>query len=119
MWEGDKIFDRAKLIVDDRPEGIKTVSGGLPKIVYQASDSIKYSKDRKLVGLYGNVDLDLDSLKLRADRVIINNNTKKLTAYNARLTSMFKSVNVNVNGAVVHYDLNTKIYAVERPSNRN
>ncbi|WP_316817051.1 M56 family metallopeptidase [Pedobacter nyackensis] len=103
---GKVIFDRDRFVVDDRGEGVKTNYRTLAKIEYQASDSVKYSKDRKIVDLYGSAKLNLDSLTLEADHVRINNYTKIVTAFNGKMTSRYSSWKLNAD--TIRYDLKTK-----------
>lgn len=98
---GKVIFDRAKLVVDARPEGVKTDYGTLAKIEYVASDSTIFSEGRKVIELYGNVKLNVDSISINAERVTINNNNRVINAYNATVTSVYN--NVKTVGAVKHY----------------
>ena len=109
---GKVIFDRAKVVVDARPEGIKTNYGTLAKIEYLSSDSITFSNDRKIIDLYGKASLNLDSIQLYAKHININNNTKIITAKDAKITSKF--TNVNVIAPIIYYNLNTKSYNAQQ-----
>lgn len=109
---GKVIFDRAKVVIDARPEGLKTDYSTLSKIEYLSSDSITFSNDRKIVDLYGKASLNLDSIQLNANHININNSTKIITAKDAKITSKFN--NVNVIAPIIYYNLKTKSYNVQQ-----
>lgn len=102
------IFDRNRFVIDDRKENTKTDWRTLAAMEYQASDSVMFSEDRRVVDLYGNVLLALDSIKLSAEYVNVNNNTKIITAKNAQITSPYNKLDVKA--SLIYYYLNTKTY---------
>jgi lipopolysaccharide assembly outer membrane protein LptD (OstA) len=61
-------------------------------IKFSATDSTRMSKDKSEVRLYGNAALHSKRLKLEADEIIYNKNTRKAIARN------YKAVN-NITGA--------------------
>ncbi|MHA4893437.1 M56 family metallopeptidase [Pedobacter sp. PWIIR3] len=105
---GKVIFDRNRFIVDDRPEGVRTNYSTLANIEFKAGDSVRYSKDRKIVDLYGNVKLSLDSIVINADHVNVNNYTKIVTAHKGKISSPYKDVDLSSD--LIIYSLNTKKY---------
>jgi lipopolysaccharide export system protein LptA len=74
------------------------------KLPYHASDSVRISKTKDIMTLYGKASIDFDGKRLSGDKIEINNYTHVVTAYNAELLGYDTEI---VKAEVISYNLNT------------
>jgi len=60
--------------------------GSAPKVEYNAKDSVKLSKDRSVVYLFGDAELSYQNIKLSGSTIIYNQKTNSAQINNAVLT---------------------------------
>ncbi|WP_316832627.1 M56 family metallopeptidase [Pedobacter aquatilis] len=56
-------------------------------IQYSASDSVRFSKDKSIISLYGKANIIFNDMKIEADEIIYNDHTKSGTAKNLLVTT--------------------------------
>lgn len=77
----------------------------MDKLPYRASDSTRFSNQRKVITLYGKASVDFDGRKLSGDKIEINKYTNMITAYNAEFTGLDREI---VRAKVISYHMDTK-----------
>ncbi|NMN39292.1 M56 family metallopeptidase [Pedobacter sp. SG918] len=75
-------------------------------VSYSARDSIKMSRDKSIVTLYGKAKLDYKNFSISADEATYNRNTEKITAKN--LTLRNKVTGITMLGSYGEFDINGK-----------
>lgn len=85
----------------------KTSSNALPddRFVYWA-DSVRFSKNRNVIKLYGNAKLSYGDIDLLADEIIYDNTTKKGTAKKVKIKTLKSGVSMD--GTDAKFDLTSK-----------
>jgi Zn-dependent protease with chaperone function len=73
---------------------------------YSAQDSVKMSKDKSVVSLYGKVKLDYKNFSISADEATFNKNTERITAKNVTLKN--KENGISMTGYYGEFDINGK-----------
>lgn len=76
-------------------------------VSYSAQDSVKMSKDKSIVTLYGKAKLDYKNFSISADEASYNRNTEKITAKN--LTLRNKVTGITMLGSYGEFDINGKV----------
>ncbi|MBE5321287.1 hypothetical protein IM793_19150 [Pedobacter sp. MR2016-19] len=74
---------------------------------YSARDSVKMSRDRSIVTLYGKAKLDYKNFTISADEATYNKNTEKITAKNLILRN--KLTGITTIGSYGEFDINGKV----------
>jgi len=75
-------------------------------VSYSALDSVKMSRDKSIVTLYGKAKLDYKNFAISADEATYNRNTEKITAKN--LTFRNKITGITMIGSYGEFDINGK-----------
>jgi len=85
----------------------KTGSNALPgdSFVYWA-DSVRFSKNRNVIKLYGNAKLSYGDIDLLADEIIYDNTTRKGTAKNVKIKTLKNGISMV--GSDAKFDLTSK-----------
>lgn len=76
-------------------------------VSYSAWDSVKMSRDRSIVTLYGKAKLDYKNFTISADEATYNKNTEKITAKNLILRN--KLTGITTIGSYGEFDINGKV----------
>lgn len=76
-------------------------------LAYSARDSVKMSRDRSIVTLYGKAKLDYKNFTISADEATYNKNTEKITAKNLILRN--KLTGITTIGSYGEFDINGKV----------
>lgn len=74
--------------------------------VYYKGDSVKFSKNRNVITLFGNAKLSYGDIDLLADEIIYDNTTKKGTAKNVKIKTLKKGISMD--GTDAKFDLTSK-----------
>jgi N-acetylmuramoyl-L-alanine amidase len=82
----------------------------LDKLPYNASDSVRISKNKNTITLYGKASINLNGTTLKGDRIEINKMLNIVTAYNGILIGVDKQ---QVKAKVISYDILTKIGVIK------
>ncbi len=75
-------------------------------MAYSAQDSVKFSRDKSIVTLYGKATLDYKNFTISADEATYNRHTEKITAKN--LTYRNKVTGITMIGSYGEFDINGK-----------
>ena len=75
-------------------------------VAYSARDSVKISRDKSIVTLYGKAKLDYKNFTISADEATYNRNTEKITAKNLILRN--KLTGITTIGSYGEFDINGK-----------
>ncbi|MGQ7852885.1 M56 family metallopeptidase [Pedobacter sp. WC2501] len=76
-------------------------------VSYSARDSVKMSRDKTIVTLYGKAKLDYKNFTISADEATYNKNTEKITAKNLILRN--KLTGITTIGSYGEFDINGKV----------
>ena len=76
------------------------------RIEYSADDSIRVSRDKKTITLYGNAKLAYGDINLIADEIVFNSDLKKGSAKNVIVKALKNEVIMD--GSHAKFDLNGK-----------
>ncbi|WP_316737715.1 LptA/OstA family protein [Pedobacter aquatilis] len=79
---------------------------GKEQISYSAQDSVRFSKDKSVISLYGKAKLSFKEITIDADEIIYNDKTKNGTAKNLLLTNNNGS---KIKGSNAKFNLSGKI----------
>ncbi|TCD12537.1 hypothetical protein EZ449_00355 [Pedobacter frigidisoli] len=79
---------------------------GERKIEYSAKDSVKFSKDKSIISLYGKASLTYGEINLVADKIIYNSIKKTGVAKNVTIKTLKNGVVMD--GSDAKFDLNNK-----------
>jgi len=76
-------------------------------VAYSARDSVKMSRDKSIVTLYGKAKLDYKNFTISAEAATYNKNTEKITAKNLILRN--KLTGITAIGSYGEFDINGKV----------
>lgn len=76
------------------------------KIYFKAADSTKFSKDKSIISLYGRAIFTYGNLNLKANEIVYNSKTQKVTAKEFRLFD--KDNQITATGTYAEFDLKAK-----------
>ncbi len=78
----------------------------MKRVSYSAVDSVRFSKDKKVVKLYGNAKLAYGDINLMADEIIYDSMTRKGSAKNVKIKTIKSGILMD--GSDAKFDLTNK-----------